>query len=97
MKDLERLNDLLTIARNLLVSTKRAQNHAGNSGFDQQILKLIEICVRVTARAYEGDEPGRRTENQLTLLHASCKLRLIAKILIKLQWLMIMFFQLKSF
>lgn len=75
MKDLERLNDLLTIARNLLATTKLAQNLAGDSGFDQQVLKLIDICVRVTARAYEGEEPGRRTESQLTLLNASCKPR----------------------
>ena len=73
MKDLERLNDLLTIARNMLATTKRAQDLAGDSGFDQQVLKLIDICVRVTARAYEGEEPGRRTESRLTLLNASCK------------------------
>lgn len=73
MKDLERLNDLLTIARNILATTKRAQDLAGDSGFDQQVLKLIDICVRVTARAYEGEEPGRRTENQLGLLNTSCK------------------------
>ena len=75
MKDLERLNDLLTIARNMLATTKRAQNLAGYSGLDQQVLKFIDICVRVTARAYEGEEPGRRTENQLTLLSGSCKPR----------------------
>ena len=73
MSDLERLNDLLTIARNMLATTKRAQDLAGDSGFDQQVLKLIDICVRVTARAYEGEEPGRRGESRLTLLNASCK------------------------
>lgn len=87
MKDLERLNDLLTIARNMLATTKRAQNLAGDSGFDQQVLKLIDICVRVTARAYEGEEPGRRTENQLTLLNASCKFLWILSMWTKSHWL----------
>lgn len=54
-KDIERLNDLCTIARNLLATTKRAQNLAADKSFDQQILKLIHVCVRVTARGFDGE------------------------------------------
>lgn len=54
VKDIERINDLCTIARNLLATTRRAQNLAADKGFDQQILKLIDICVRVTARGFDG-------------------------------------------
>ncbi|KAK5079408.1 hypothetical protein LTR64_002168 [Lithohypha guttulata] len=54
IKDIERLNDLTTIARNLLATTRRAQNLAAEKGFDQQILKLIDVCVRVAARGYDG-------------------------------------------
>ncbi|EEP76370.1 conserved hypothetical protein [Uncinocarpus reesii 1704] len=57
VKDIERLNDLCTIARNLLATTKRAQNLAAEKGFDQRILMLIDTCVRVTARDMMGEYP----------------------------------------
>ncbi|OAP53892.1 hypothetical protein AYL99_11914 [Fonsecaea erecta] len=41
VKDMARVNDLCTIARNLLATTKKAQNLAAEKGFDQQILELI--------------------------------------------------------
>ena len=72
MKDLERLNDLLTIARNMLATTTKAQNLAAEAGFDQQILKFIDLCVRVTARGYDGDVGGR-TETQWATVVGSCK------------------------
>lgn len=54
VKDIERLNDLCTIARNLLATTRRSQNLAAERGFDQQVLKLVDVCVRVSARGYDG-------------------------------------------
>ena len=72
MKDLERLTDLLTIARNMLATTVKAQNLAAEAGFDQQILKLIDICIRVTARGYDG-EAGGRAETQWANVVGSCK------------------------
>ena len=72
MQDLERLNDLLTIARNMLATTKRAQNLAADAGFDQQILKLVDVCVRVTARGYDG-EAGTRSETQWAGVVGSCR------------------------
>jgi palmitoyltransferase len=62
VKDIERLNDLCTIARNLLATTKKAQNLAAEKGFDQQILKLIDVCVRVTARGFDGESNVRNEE-----------------------------------
>ncbi|KAL8786652.1 MAG: hypothetical protein Q9213_002681 [Squamulea squamosa] len=64
MKDLERINDLLLIARNLLATTARAQDLAGDSGMVQQVIKLVEICVRVTARGYDGEAGARINEAQ---------------------------------
>jgi palmitoyltransferase len=64
VKDIERLNDLCTIARNLLATTKRAQNLASDEGFDQQILKLIDVCVRVTARGFDGEGGNQRNEDR---------------------------------
>lgn len=62
IKDIERLNDLCTIARNLLATTKKAQNLAAERGFDQQILRLIDTCVRVTARGFDGEANPRNEE-----------------------------------
>ena len=72
LRDLERLNDLLTIARNMLATTTKAQNLAAEAGFDQLILKFIDLCVRVTARGYDGDAGGR-TETQWATVVGSCK------------------------
>lgn len=62
VKDIERLNDLCTIARNLLATTKKAQNLAAEKGFDQRILALIDTCVRVTARGFDGETNPRNEE-----------------------------------
>ncbi|KIW29592.1 uncharacterized protein PV07_05398 [Cladophialophora immunda] len=62
VKDIERLNDLCTIARNLLATTKKAQNLAAEKGFDQQILRLIDVCVKVTARGFDGEANPRNEE-----------------------------------
>ncbi|KAL8650689.1 MAG: hypothetical protein Q9210_003682 [Variospora velana] len=64
IRDLERVNDLLSIARNLLATTAVAQDTAGESGFIQTVIKLIEVCVRVTARGYDGDAGARINEAQ---------------------------------
>ena len=73
MKDLERLNDILLIARNCVATVTKAQNLAGESLLDQQTQKLIDLCVRVTARGYDGDA-GSRTEIQWGNVIGACKL-----------------------
>lgn len=72
VKDLERLNDLVLIARNMLATTSQAQDLAGDSGLDQHILKLVDICVRVIARGFDGD-PGSRSEAQWANVVSYCK------------------------
>ncbi|KAL8690839.1 MAG: hypothetical protein Q9218_003804, partial [Villophora microphyllina] len=64
MTDLERVNDLLLIARNILATTTLAQDIAGESGLIQQVIRLIEVCVRVTARGYDGEAGARINEAQ---------------------------------
>lgn len=72
MKDLERLNDILLVARNCLATVTKAQNLAGESLLDQQVQKIIDLCVRVTARGYDGDA-GSRTEIQWGNVIGACK------------------------
>ena len=62
--DLARLNDILLIGRNCLATTPKAQNLAGESLLDQQVLKLIDLCVRVTARGYDGEGSGAGTKSE---------------------------------
>ncbi len=73
MKDLDRLNDILMVARNCLATVTKAQNLAGESLLDQQVQKLVDLCVRVTARGYDGDA-GSRTEIQWGNVIGACKL-----------------------
>ena len=72
-KDLERLNDLMMVARNIIATTIKAQNLAASSNFDKQVIKYIDLCVRVTARGYDGDS-NPRAEAQWTTVIGFCKL-----------------------
>ena len=69
IKDLERLNDILLIARNILVSVRRAQNLAAESGFDKQVFRLIDLCIRVTARGYDGEVRSRNETQWTNIVH----------------------------
>ncbi|KAI9799673.1 MAG: hypothetical protein M1825_004408 [Sarcosagium campestre] len=60
-KDLERINDLTMISRNMLAAASIAQDLCAEVKFEQQILKLIDVCVRVAGRGYDG-EAGTRSE-----------------------------------
>src|SRR2546423_1052833 len=53
LKDLERLNNMVCIARNVLTTGDKAQNLAAKSQFDQEVFKLISVCIKVTARGYD--------------------------------------------
>lgn len=54
MTDLDCLNDVIETARNLVAASEEAQNQASESKFDQEIVKLIELCVRCSAGGYDG-------------------------------------------
>jgi len=70
--DLERLNDIVLLARDCIATVQRAQNLAGEKLVDQQILRLIELAVRVTAQGYDG-EAGSRLEQPWANVTAACK------------------------
>lgn len=72
MKDLDRLNDLVLLARNILATTSLAQDFAAEHKVDKHVLRLVDICVRVTARGYDGDAGGR-SETQWANVVGSCK------------------------
>ncbi|OCK78737.1 hypothetical protein K432DRAFT_406209 [Lepidopterella palustris CBS 459.81] len=63
LKDLERLNIIVSITRNVLTTGEKAQNLAAKLQFDQEVFKLISVCVKVTARGYDG-EAGAADEDK---------------------------------
>lgn len=72
LKDLERLNQVVAIARNVLTHGEKAQNLAADRAFDKEIFALINVCVRVTARGYDG-ETGTPEEDKWQGVINSCE------------------------
>ena len=62
-KDLERLNDIVSIGRNVLTVGKPAQNLAAEYGVESEMFRLVHVCVRVTARGYDS-EAGTQEEEK---------------------------------
>lgn len=74
LRDLERLNQLVCIARNVLVHGERVQNLSAERLFDKDIFNLINVCVRVTARGYDG-EAGTQDEDKWQGVINACECR----------------------
>lgn len=72
LRDLERLNQLVCIARNVLVHGERVQNLSAERLFDKDIFNLVNVCVRVTARGYDG-EAGTPDEDKWQGVINACK------------------------
>ena len=70
------MNDLVAIARNVLVVGERAQDLAAEVALEQDIFRLINCCVRVTARGYDG-ESGTGDEEKWQWIIATYKRLLI--------------------
>ncbi len=69
--DLHYLNNLLVISRNMLAIKETAQEICKVVGFDRNVQKLIELCVNVTSKGYDGetvDEGKRGKLNEITEL-----------------------------
>ncbi|KAI5369710.1 putative armadillo-like helical, Ataxin-10 domain-containing protein [Septoria linicola] len=73
-KDLERLNDLVSISRNVLTVGDRVQDLAASFSIDAEVFRLINCCVRVTARGYDGDAGTGDEEKWQWIVNAYKKL-----------------------
>ena len=76
LRDLDRLHVLVCLARNLLVHGEAAQNLAAERLFDKDVFALVHVCVRVTARGYDG-EAGSHDEDKWQSVINACKKLLI--------------------
>jgi palmitoyltransferase len=72
LKDLRIIKDFVEIARNILVAGEKAQNLCAKAGFDKHIFKLINVCVKVAARGYDG-EPGHNDQKLFDGVVEACK------------------------
>ncbi|EMC99507.1 hypothetical protein BAUCODRAFT_29852 [Baudoinia panamericana UAMH 10762] len=73
-KDLERLNDLVSISRNVLTIGSVAQDLATAHQVDTEIFRLVNACVRVTARGYDGEAGTGDEEKWQWIVNAYKKL-----------------------
>lgn len=55
LQDLQRIDSLVAIARNIMAAGEKAQNLAAQVGFDRETCALIHLCIKITARGYDGD------------------------------------------
>ncbi|KAF2713730.1 hypothetical protein K504DRAFT_371208 [Pleomassaria siparia CBS 279.74] len=74
LKDLERLNQLVSIARNVLIYGVKTQNLSAERMFDKDIFMLINVCVRVTARGYDGEAGTQDEDKWQSVINAYKKL-----------------------
>jgi palmitoyltransferase len=72
LRDIDCINDLCIIARNMLATKQEAQDLAADTKFDQHVLKLIDVCNRVCARGYDG-EANTRTEERWQRIINACE------------------------
>ncbi|KAF2634002.1 hypothetical protein BU25DRAFT_356926 [Macroventuria anomochaeta] len=74
LRDLERLNQLVCIARNVLVHGERVQNLSAERLFDKDVFNLVNVCVRVTARGYDGEAGTQDEDKWQSVINAYKKL-----------------------
>ncbi|KAF2485671.1 hypothetical protein BDY17DRAFT_109874 [Neohortaea acidophila] len=73
-RDLDRLNDFISIMRNLMTVGATAQDLAAEHTVDYEVFRLINCCVRVTARGYDGDSGTGEEEKWQWIVNAYKKL-----------------------
>ncbi|KAH8722927.1 hypothetical protein GQ44DRAFT_774454 [Phaeosphaeriaceae sp. PMI808] len=74
LRDLERLNQLVCIARNVQVHGEKVQNLSAERLFDKDIFALVNVCVRVTARGYDGEAGTQDEDKWQSVINAYKKL-----------------------
>ena len=72
--DLQMLNKLMHIARNLLVTSEPEvpQDLCAAVSFDQMVYQAIILCVNVTSKGYDGDGLDDSCRNKLNEINELC-------------------------
>lgn len=72
-EDLHLLNSLLVISRNMLAIKETAQEICAAVGFDGEVKRLIELCVQVTSKGYDGENVVNEDRNRLMEVTELCE------------------------
>lgn len=72
VEDLNLLNNLLVIARNMLAIKEVAQDICAVTQTDAQIVKLIILCVSVTSKGYDGENVDNLTRSKVNEVTELC-------------------------
>lgn len=67
VKDIDRVHKLVEIAKNILAAGEYSQDYAAKLHFDIAIFKLISLCVKVTARGFDGESGPDEEKWQLVV------------------------------
>ena len=54
-KDLDFIKSLISISRNLISIGEPAWSQCAETHYDKKILQLIDVCIRVTGRGFDGE------------------------------------------
>ncbi len=77
-EDLHLLNSLLVISRNMLAIKETAQELCAAVGFDIEVKRLMELCVAVTSKGYDGENVIEGDRGKLLDVTELCKTSLCA-------------------
>jgi palmitoyltransferase len=72
-EDLHYLNSLLVISRNMLAIKETAQEICAAVGFDKHDKRLMELCVAVTSKGYDGENVPEAERGKLLEVTELCR------------------------
>lgn len=77
-EDLQMLDKLMHIARNMLVTTEPQvpQDICTTVGFNQVVYQVIAVCVNITSKGYDGEILDDNSRTKLNEINGLCKFRL---------------------
>lgn len=80
-EDLQYLNNLLVISRNMLAIKETAQEICARVGFDEEVRMLVVLCVNVTSKGYDGESVGEGDRGRLLEITELCSSLFVTKVL----------------
>ena len=77
LEDLTLLNNLLVIGRNMLAIKEIAQEICCAAQLDNQVIKLVVLCVSVTSKGFDGENADSVTKARVKEITELCSMRLL--------------------
>lgn len=72
-EDLSLIYNLLVIARNMLAMKEVAQDICSATKLDQEVIRLVGICINVTSKGHDGENVDPQTRSKLNEITELCK------------------------